>query len=317
MSKFSFASLALASLLFVGASASAANPLFNHVYTADPAAMVHDGTVYLYTGHDEAKPEGTFYEMHDWLVFSSTDMVNWKEHGPRLAVKHFKWAKGDAWAAHVIEKGGKFYWYVTARHATINGFAIGVAVADSPLGPFKDALGKALITNDMTTDTEIDWDDLDPAAFIDDDGQAYLFWGNTKPRYAKLKDNMIELDGPMHAIKGLENFTEALYVHKQGEWYYLTYAMGFPEKIGYAMSKSVTGPWEYKGILNELAGNSNTNHQSIIEFKGRSYFIYHTGAINPHGGSYRRSVAIDDLHYNADGTIKRIVMTSEGVAPNK
>src|SRR5690606_7793933 len=99
--------------------------------------------------------------------------------------------------------------------------------------------------------------------------------------------------------------------------YYLTYAMGFPEKIGYAMSKSVTGPWEHKGILNELACNSNTNHQSFIEFKGKSYFIYHTGAINPHGGSYRRSVAIDDLHYNADGTIKRIVMTTEGVSPAK
>lgn len=317
MSRITLSSLVLASTIFIGTSVYAANPLFTHVYTADPAAMVHDGTVYLYTGHDEAKLDGHFYEMHDWLVFSSTDMVNWKEHGPRLAVKDFKWAKGDAWAAHVVEKGGKFYWYVTVRHATINGFAIGVAVADSPLGPFKDALGKALISNDMTTDTEIDWDDLDPATFVDKDGQAYLFWGNTKPRYAKLKDNMIELDGPMHAIQGLKDFTEALYVHQHGDWYYLTYAMGFPEKIGYAMSKSVTGPWEYKGILNELAGNSNTNHQSVIEFKGKSYFIYHTGAINPHGGSYRRSVAIDDLHYNADGTIKRIVMTTEGVAPVK
>ena len=314
----SYARRALLPLALLGASTvQADNPIFKDVLTADPAAMVHDGTVYLYTGHDEAKDNTTFYEMHKWLVFSSTDMVNWKEHGPKLSVKDFKWAKGDAWAAHVIEKGGKFYWYVTVRHATINGFAIGVAVADSPLGPFKDALGKALVSNDMTTDTNIDWDDLDPAAFIDDDGQAYLFWGNTKPRYAKLKDNMIELDGPIHAIEGLPNFTEALWAHKHGEYYYLTYAMGFPEKIGYAMSKSITGPWEYKGILNELAGNSNTNHQSIIEFKGRSFFIYHTGGHVPDGGSFRRSVAIDDLHYNPDGAIKRIVMTSEGVAPVK
>lgn len=309
LSRFSLAGLLMTSL-----AASAGNPLFKDVLTADPAAMVHDGTVYLYTGHDEAKDNTTFYEMHKWLVFSSTDMVTWKEHGPKLHVKDFAWAKGDAWAAHVVEKGGKFYWYVTVRHATINGFSIGVAVADSPLGPFKDALGKALITNDMTTKTEIDWDDLDPAAFVDDDGQAYLFWGNTRPYYAKLKDNMIELDGPIIDIEGLPNFTEAIYVHKHGDWYYLTYASGFPEKISYAMSKSVTGPWQHKGILNELAGNSNTNHQSVIEFKGRSFFIYHNGSHIPDGGSFRRSVNIDELFYNPDGTIQRVIMTTEGIA---
>lgn len=308
LSRFSLAGLLMTSL-----AASAANPLFKDVLTADPAAMVHDGTVYLYTGHDEAKDNTTFYEMHKWLVFSSTDMVTWKEHGPKLHVKDFAWAKGDAWAAHVVEKDGKFYWYVTVRHATINGFSIGVAVADSPLGPFKDALGKALITNDMTTKTEIDWDDLDPAAFVDDDGQAYLFWGNTRPYYAKLKDNMIELDGPIIDIEGLPNFTEAIYVHKHGDWYYLTYASGFPEKISYAMSKSVTGPWQHKGILNELAGNSNTNHQSVIEFKGRSFFIYHNGSHIPDGGSFRRSVNIDELFYNPDGTIQRVIMTTEGI----
>jgi len=295
--------------------AQAANPAITHVLTADPAALVYDDTVYLYTGHDEAKDNKDFYKMNKWLVFSSTDMVNWKEHGSPLAVKDFKWAKDNAWAGHVVEKGGKFYWYTTVSHATIDGFAIGVAVSDSPTGPFKDALGKALITNDMTTDTEISWDDLDPAVFIDDDGQAYLFWGNTKPRYAKLKDNMVELDGPIHSLD-LPDFTEAAYVHKHGDYYYLSYASGFPEKIAYAMSKSIEGPWEYKGILNELAGNSNTNHQSIIDYKGRSFFIYHNGG-TPEGGSFRRSVCIDDLFYNPDGTIQRVVMTSEGVAPVK
>lgn len=294
----------------------AANPIITDVLTADPAAMVHDGTVYLYTGHDEAKDNKGFYEMHKWLLFTSTDMVNWKNEGSPLAVKDFKWARGDAWASHVVEKDGKFYFYTTVRHDESKpGFAIGVAVSDNPRGPFKDALGRALISNDMTTDTEIDWDDLDPAAFIDDNGEAYLFWGNTKPRWAKLKDNMIELDGPIHSLD-LPNFTEALYAHKHGDYYYLTYAMGFPEKIGYAMSKSIEGPWEYKGILNELAGNSNTNHQSVIDYKGRSFFIYHNGG-TPEGGSFRRSVCIDDLHYNEDGTIKRVVMTSEGVAPVK
>ncbi|MDO6423141.1 glycoside hydrolase family 43 protein [Saccharophagus degradans] len=309
------ASIVAACLTNVSAS-YAANPAITDTHTADPAALVHGDTVYLYVGNDEAKDNRVFYDLKKWLVYSSKDMVNWTNHGSPLAATDFKWASGDAWAAHTVEKDGKFYWYTTVRHATINGFAIGVAVSDSPTGPFKDALGKALISNDMTTDTDIDWDDIDPAVFIDDDGQAYIFWGNTKPRWAKLKPNMIELDGPIHAID-IPHFTEALYVHKHGEYYYLSYATGFPEKTAYAMSKSIEGPWEYKGILNELAGNSNTNHQSVIDFKGKSYFIYHNGGLGQDGGSFRRSVCIDYLNYNADGTIKRIVMTSEGVDPVK
>ena len=294
------------------------NPIITHKYTADPAAIVHDGKVYLYAGHDEAPNDFHFYRMNEWLVFSSPDMVNWTEHTVPLKPSDFKWAKGDAWASEVIEKDGKFYWYATVTHDdTKPGKAIGVAVADSPVGPFKDARGSALITNDMTTGTTIDWDDIDPTVFIDDDGQAYLFWGNTKAYYAKLKDNMVELDGPIKTIDNLPHFTEAPYVHKRNGNYYLSYAYQFPEKTAYAMSKSIEGPWEYKGILNELAGNSNTNHQAIIDFKGKDYFIYHTGGIQPHGGSFRRSVAIDELFYNPDGTIKRVVMTTEGVQPAK
>lgn len=291
----------------------AGNPIITDKFTADPAAIVHDDRVYLYAGHDEAPDDFHFYRMNEWLVFSSTDMVNWTEHEVPLRVSDFKWAKADAWAAEVIEKEGKFYWYVTVTHDSIPGKAIGVAVADSPVGPFKDAIGSALITNDMTTETSIDWDDIDPTVFIDDDGQAYIFWGNTKAYYAKLKDNMIELDGPIHTIEGLPHFTEAPYIHKRDDWYYLSYAYQFPEKTAYAMSRSIEGPWEYKDILNELAGNTNTNHQAIIDFKGKSYFIYHTGGIQPNGGSFRRSVAIDELYYNPDGTIKRVVMTTEGV----
>ncbi len=300
------------------AAAQAANPIFTDVFTADPAALVHKGRVYLYAGHDEAKDNTKFFEMHDWLVWSSDDMVNWQAHGPLLKVTDFQWAQRDAWASQVIEKNGKFYWYVTLRHdETKPGYAIGVAVGDSPLGPFKDALGKALITNDMTTDTKQDWDDIDPSVITDAEGQTYLFWGNSKPRYAKLKANMVELDGPIHAIAGLPEFTEAIWVHKYKDNYYLSFAMGFPEKIGYAMSKSITGPWEYQGILNEVAGNSPTNHQSIIEFNNKHYFIYHTGAGRPDGGQFRRSVSIDELFYNPDGTIKRVVMSSEGVSANK
>ena len=288
------------------------NPIIKDKYTGDPAALVYKDKVYLYAGHDEAPNDFNFYKMNEWLVYSSSDMVHWQEHPVPLKVTDFAWAKSDAWAAQVIERNGKFYWYVTVEHGTINGKAIGVAVSDSPTGPFKDALGKAIITNDMTTQTTITWDDIDPTVMIDDDGQAYLFWGNTFCHYAKLKSNMIELDGPIQTIS-LPNFTEAPWIHKKKDWYYLSYAYEFPEKIAYAMSKSINGPWEYKGILNEIAGNSNTNHQSIIEFKGKDYFIYHNGSIQPNGGSFRRSVCVDRLYYNEDGTLKRVIMTTEGI----
>ncbi|UOR03703.1 glycoside hydrolase family 43 protein [Hymenobacter aerilatus] len=291
------------------------NPIILDKYTADPAALVQGNTVYLYTGHDEAPPRQERYVMHEWLCYSSTDMVTWKEHPSPLNVKEFAWAKDDAWASQVIERNGKYYWYAAVEHGTIPGKAIGVAVADSPLGPFKDARGSALIANNMT-ESKISWDDIDPSVFIDKKGQAYLFWGNTVCRYAKLKPNMTELDGPIQTIE-VPQFTEAPWVHEHNGWYYLSYATGFPEKIAYAMSRSLTGPWEYKGILNEVAGNSNTNHQAIIDFKGKSYFIYHNGGINTGGSSYHRSVCIDYLYYNKDGTLKRVQMTSEGVQPAK
>jgi beta-xylosidase len=292
------------------------NPIITDKYTADPAAIVYNGKVYLYAGRDEAPARKEGYVMNEWLCYSSEDMVNWTEHSVPLRANDFAWARGDAWASHVIERNGKFYWFATVSHNTIPGKAIGVAVSDSPTGPFKDARGSALITNDMTTDIKISWDDIDPAVFIDDNGQAYIFWGNTTLHYAKLKENMTELDGPINTIK-LPFFTEAPWVHKRKGKYYLSYAYQFPEKTAYAMSKSIEGPWEYKGILNELAGNCNTNHQAIIEFKGKWYFIYHNGAIPTDGGSFRRSVCIDELFYKKDGSIKRIVMTTEGVKKAK
>ena len=273
--------------------------------------MVHDGTLYVYTGHDEDKAD--FFWMQEWRVYSTKDMVNWTDHGSPLAIESFDWADDRAWAAQCIERNGKFYWYVCLHSKLSNTMAIGVAVGDSPVGPFVDARGSALITNDMTTEfTKISWEDIDPTVFIDDDGQAYLYWGNTQCYYVKLKKNMIELDGPIVPVH-LPRYTEAPWIHKRGDWYYLSYASEFPEKICYAMSRSITGPWEYKGILNEIAGNSNTNHQAIIEFKGDWYFIYHNGSINTAGGSFRRSVCIDRLYYNEDGTMKRIQMTTEGV----
>ncbi|WP_186754159.1 glycoside hydrolase family 43 protein [Echinicola salinicaeni] len=285
------------------------NPIITHKFTADPAAIVEGDTLWLYTGHDfEGGQKG--YKMKDWLVFSTTDMQNWTEHPVPLKIEDFAWAKsGDAYAGHVQERKGKYYWYIST-----NWTGIGVAVSDNPKGPFKDALGKPLLTNKDCFASDHSWACIDPATFIDDDGQPWIFWGNGECYYAKLKDNMIEIEGEIKQIKFDDfEFTEAPWVHKKNGIYYLTYASGFPEKIAYATSASIEGPWEYQGILNEIAGNSNTNHQSIVEFKGNDYFIYHNGGLQNGGSSYSRSVCIDRLEYNFDGTLKKVQMTTDGV----
>jgi hypothetical protein len=310
--------LAAMFLILTFASVSYAdNPIIRNTFTADPAALVYNDTVYLYTGHDEAAI-GQGYTMRDWKVYSSTDMVNWVDRGTPLAVSAFAWAKADAWAGQVIERNGKFYWYICAEHNTIPGKAIGVAVSDSPTGPFRDALGRALITNDMTKFTNISWDDIDPTVFIDTDGQAYLYWGNTALMYVKLNNDMISYSGSIQNVPltqaafGPTHYTEAPWLHKRNGLYYLSYASGWPESISYSTSTSPTGPWTYRGVIMPPIGTSGTNHQAIIDYKGQSYFIYHNGAL-PTGGDYRRSVAIEKFTYNADGSIPQLLQTSTGV----
>ena len=285
------------------------NPIITHKFTADPAAIVKGDTLWMFIGHDFAGNQRN-YKMKDWLAFSTTDMKTFTEHPVPLKITDFAWAtSGDAFAGHVAERNGKYYWYIST-----NWTGIGVAVADRPQGPYKDALGKPLLTNKDCYDSSHSWACIDPAIFTDDDGTPWIFWGNRECYYAKLKDNMIEIDGEIRKIDfpGF-SFTEAPWVHKYNGKYYLTYATEFPEKIAYAMADNIQGPWEYKGILNEIAGNSNTNHQGIVEFKGQWYFLYHNGGINTDGGSYSRSVCIDKMYYNADGTIRKIEMTTKGV----
>lgn len=285
------------------------NPIITHHYTADPAALVKGDTLWLFAGHDFAGGQKG-YKMKDWLVFSTTDLKNWTEYPVSMKISDFSWAKsGDAYAGQTIERDGKYYWYIST-----NWSGIGVAVADRPEGPYRDALGKPLLTNKDCFASSHSWACIDPTVWIDDNGQAWIFWGNRECYYAKLKKNMIEIDGEVKQVKfeGLD-FTEAPWIHKYNDKYYLSYATGFPEKIAYAVADKIDGTYRYKGILNEIAGNSNTNHQAIVEFKGQWYFIYHNGGIQTDGGSYSRSICIDPLYYNADGSIKRIVMTTEGI----
>lgn len=287
------------------------NPVIRHKFTADPTVIVHRDTVFLYTGHDEA-PVGTHqYVMNEWLCFSSRDLKNWRDHSALLKPTDFTWGKSNAYASKVIERDGKFYWYVALTPAQGSAKAIGVAIAEAPTGPFKDARGSALITSEF--EMVPGSDNFDPTVLLDTDGRAYIFWGKNVCYYAKLKDNLIELDSKVKKVE-VPEFMEGAHVHKRNDWYYLSYGYGFPEKVGYAMSRSIHGPWQFKGILNEIAGNCETNRPAIVDFNDRTYFFYHNGALRD-GGSHRRSVCIDRLIYNEDGTMKRVVMTSEGVEP--
>ena len=294
--------------------AQADNPIVTDLFTADPAALVDNGRVYLYVGRDEAPAGGTEYVMNEWRVYSSCDMRSWTDHGPALRYSTFAWAGRDAWAGDVVKRNGKFYFYSTVDHKTIPGKAIGVAVSDSPTGPFVDARGTALISNDMTKQTDIMWDDIDPGVFVDDDGQAWLYWGNTVLKYAKLKAAMTELDGEIHSVD-IKNFTEAPYVHKRGKVYYLSYSRFFPEETVYATGPGPAGPWTYRGVSMKKNTGVKTIHQAIIDFNGKSYIFYHNAKL-PGGGEFRRSVAVEELQYTPDGRIKAVRQTRGGPAAN-
>lgn len=290
---------------------SQGNPIVRHIHTADPAALVKGDTLWLFAGHDQNGNQSG-YVMKDWLVFSTTDMKHWTQYPVPLKVEDFKWAASkQAYAGHVAERNGKYYWYVST-----NWCGIGVAVSDKITGPYKDALGKPLLTNKDCFDSHHSWACIDPAVFIDDDGQAYLTWGNRECYIVKLKDNMIETEGEVKRIHIDEShpFTEAPWIHKHDGKYYLTYASEWPEKIAYAVADHIEGPYETKGIISEIAGNSNTTHPAIVNFKGQWIFISHNGGL-PTGTSYSRSVVAEPMEYNADGSIKPIPPTAEGVKP--
>ncbi|MEV4396519.1 glycoside hydrolase family 43 protein [Nonomuraea sp. NPDC049607] len=294
--------------------ARADNPIIQTVYTADPAPLVHNGRVYLYTGHDE--DGSTWFTMKDWRVWSSTDMVNWTDHGSPLSLTTFSWAKSDAWAGQTIYRNGRFYWYVPTTDRATGRMAIGVAVSDSPTGPFRDALGRPLIENG----------EIDPTVFIDDDGQAYLYWGNPHLWYVKLNPDMTSYSGSATQIPlttagfgtrtGDANrptlFEEGPWVYKRNGLYYLVFAAKCcSEFLAYSTAPGPTGPWTYRGTIMPTQGGSFTNHAGIVDYQGGSYLFYHNGAL-PGGGGFTRSVAVEKFTYGSGGTIPTINMTASG-----
>jgi len=314
---------------------AAQNPVVQTHYTPDPAPMVYKDRVYMFTGDD--LPGYDFYYMTRWRVFSSADMVNWTNHGSPITLESFTWARDRAWAAQCIARNGRFYWYICAQTVD-NNMAVGVAVADKPEGPYKDALGKPLISTGS-------WSNIDPTVMIDDDGQAYLYWGNGSLYYVRLNQDMIsysdtitevpQTEASFGGIRRRNNgsnasnsggarpeppkdvYVEGPWLFKRNSLYYLMYAgmTNRDECLSYATATSPVGPWKYGGkIMTGQPTNSFTNHGGIIDFKGNSYLFYHTGWL-PGGGSYGRASSIEQFSFNPDGSIPAITATKTGVEP--
>lgn len=280
--------------------AFAENPIIQTNFTADPAPLVHGDTVYLYTSHDEDDAQG--FKMRDWKLYTSKDMVNWTDRGTVADLSIFAWANqdNDAWAPQVVERNGKFYLYAPVTVSGSPRNVIGVAVADSPLGPFKDPLGHPLIDRGEGY--------FDPTVLIDDDGQAYLYWGNPHLWYVRLNQDMVSYSGKIERIDAKpKNYQEGPWVYKRNGKYYLAYASTCcSEGIGYAMSDKPTGPWEYKGQIMDPTSESSGNHPGIVDFKGKSYvfgFSYRLNFAETPLHRERRSVSVTDFEYRPDGTI--------------
>jgi len=301
------------------------NPLVRNAFSSDPAPVVVGDTLYLFTGHDEcfedsAGFEGKYgYNLTNWLLYSTTDMQTWTDHGIILRPTDFSYGIGEAWAAQMIEKDGKFYYYLSFQAGEpYNSKVVGVAVADHPTGPYKDAIGKPLITDDMTDNGARGWwNDIDPTVLVDKDGTPWLCWGNGTCFVAKMNQDMISLADSI-MIVDLPKYVEGPWLLEQGGHYYIIYvSMGEGrESVSYAMADQMIGPWTPMGEIAGMAENSFTIHPGVVFFKGEWYFFYHNGTLEldgRHGGSGRRSVCVEKMQFNEDGTIVPIVQTQKGI----
>jgi len=297
------------------------NPFITHLYTADPSAHVFNGRLYVYPSHD--RDSSVTFDMIDYHVFSTDDMEHWTDHGQVLSLDEVSWATANAWAPDCNFYNGKYWFYFPTDQSYI-----GVAVGDTPAGPFTDALGKPLVTKDSPGVVN-KRDFIDPSIFIDDDGTSYLFFGQLDVNVVKLNDDMVSYEGPVRQVEGAKDFFEAVWVHKTNETYYLSYSTRGEKgvtgpQIVYATSGHVLGPYEYRGVILDQV-SSGTNHHSIVKFKGNWYLFYHTSDLflertDPSSPEYRyrpfrRSICVDRLYYEPDGSIRKVIPTREGVEP--
>ena len=299
----------------------AQNPIVRNQFSADPTARVYKGKVLVFPSHDiPAPPEKLgrkdWFCMADYHVFSSENLTKWTDHGIIVSQNKVAWVDSTSysmWAPDCIERNGKYYFYFPANKKVADangrkGFGIGVAIAEKPEGPY------------MTLPEPIKGvNGIDPNVFIDKDGEAYLFWAMGNIVVAKLKDNMTELASEPQIIANLpqKGLKEGPFLFERNGTYYLT----FPhvenkiERLEYAIGENPMGPFKMAGVvMDESTMNCWTNHQSFIQYKGQWYLFYHQNAYSPKFDK-NRSICIDSLFFNTDGTIRKVAPTLRGVGP--
>jgi arabinoxylan arabinofuranohydrolase len=299
----------------------AQNPIIQNVFTADPAPLVHNDTLFLFAGHDEDSATTKGFIMDDYLCFSTTDMVNWTHHGPVFSTASLGWAaKHNANAAQVVHRNGKFYYYISPWSAMADGGdCIAVGISGTPYGPYKDGLGRPFIAPSQTKYSKHLWEDIDPTVLIDDDGQAYMYWGNNSLYAVKLNEDMISYSGDIITFDIKDktafgpDYEEAPWLFKRNGIYYLMYAAFVPEHIYYATSTSPLGPWKYGGVVMDAkAQGSIGNHPGVIRYKSNWYLFYMNEDL-PNGHDKRRAVNVIPFDFNPDGFIPKLAHSKEGI----
>lgn len=315
-------------------------------YGGDPSVLVDGDTVYLYVGHDVAT--GSDYDMPEWLCYSSKDMKTWKYESVIMKADNkssIQWASTDysAWAGQVVKYKNKYYFYYCTwakKEIDNDKQCIGVAVSDSPTGPFKDK-GTPLVKGSVTEPETSTFNDIDPTAWIEKDAKGvehrYLAWGNNKYYICELNEDMVSVkdqnkDGKITCgtstasadiidrTEGLQAFTEAPWLYRRqdarGNYYgkyYMFYAYGWREQMAYATTDNLmSGKWDFGSVIMKPTATSNTNHMAVFDFKGKTYFVYHNGSL-PGGSGFRRVACVTELHFNADGSVKPMEETAIGL----
>jgi Glycosyl hydrolases family 43/Carbohydrate binding module (family 6) len=295
--------------------AFAQNPIIRDQFSADPSARVFNGMVYLFPSHDILAREGRgrpgWFCMEDYHVFSSSNLTDWTDHGVIVSQDKVNWvdsATFSMWAPDCIARNGKYYFYFPAnvKASFGRGFGVGVAVADNPAGPYTPQPEPIKNVHG-----------IDPCPFIDKDGQAYIYFAEGKIFAAKLKDNMIELASEPQVIGDLptQGLIEGPYLFERNGIYYMTYphVQNKIERLEYAIANNPMGPFKVTGvIMDESPMGTWTVHQSIIEFNNQWYLFYHENELSPKFDK-NRSVRIDSLFFNSDGTIRKVIPTFRGV----
>jgi hypothetical protein len=313
--KKSYLIMFVALLMCTIMSTQAKKPLMEHIYAADPSAHIwpsDPNTLWLYTSHDVP---GTNHHatMFDYHVFSTTDLVNWTDHGRVFSVDDADWAISHAWAIDAAYRHNQYYLVYCMIEAATGMFRTGLAVSDLPQGPFTD-IGFV---------EGVEWGQ-DPALFVDDDNTPYLFWGSGGRCHAVQLTDDLKSAIPETRIELTDQLTEVFegpWIHKYQGKYYLSYpglpGGNWPEQMYYAIADKPLGPYKSMGKYIPLFdGHSGTNHGSIIQFKDQ-WIAFHHAAIVSGGKSEVRNLMADWLYYNKDGSIKTIVPSDQSITGGK